>query len=124
MKAEDIVLQQIEKMKPEWEEAGIISFLERIKNMYLREIDHIRDIKKQSHLFENETNLFKNLINKFALKKFNDLKSYKNCITEEDIANRAMSNVNEVYNSIFIKKPKNLELQVEDKRLDFSSLFH
>lgn len=104
MKAEDIVLQQIEKMKPEWEEAGIISFLERIKNMYLREIDHIRDIKKQSHLFENETNLFKNLINKFALKKFNDLKSYKNCITEEDIANRAMSNVNEVYNSIFINK--------------------
>lgn len=105
MKAEDIVLQQIEKMKQEWEEAGLISFLERIKNMYLREIDHIRDIKKQSHLFENETNLFKNLINKFALKnEFNDLKSYKNCITEEDIANRAMSNVNEVYNSIFINK--------------------
>lgn len=105
MKAEDIVLQQIEKMKPEWEEAGIISFLERIKNMYLREIDHIRDIKKQSHLFENKTNLFKNLIKKFALKnEFNDLKSYKNCITEEDIANRAMSNVNEVYNSIFINK--------------------
>lgn len=108
MKAEDYILKQIEIMRPEWEQAGIINFLERIKNMYLREVEHIRYIKKNSFILNDTNSFFKNLIKKFTLyKEINEFKSYETCVTEEDIAKRAISNVNVVYDSIFLNKAPN-----------------
>lgn len=100
--AEDIILNKIEEMRPEWEKAGMLNFLLRIQDMYLRECEFIKDTKEHIKFFEKQGSFLINLVKQLNLtKEYKDIKSFKDCITEEDIANRAMDNVNQIYNSYF-----------------------
>jgi len=100
MKAEDYILDYIESIEEEWEKAGMLNILERIKAMYLKEVSHIIKTKKSL------LNLGPIKILKFV-KKYNreeDFCNYENLNTEEEIAYFAIKTVNKIINNNLPKR--------------------
>ncbi len=97
--AEDIILNEVEKMRPEWEKAGVSDILQRIMLMYLREVENIKDIKEDAEKFNFDKSIFIKLSKKFGF--IEKQKLYEDLDTEEKIALAAIKKVNETINYFF-----------------------
>lgn len=47
MRAEDIITNKMKNDRPEWEKRKIEHLHDRIKNMYLKEVSHLRHLAKK-----------------------------------------------------------------------------